>query len=68
MLTVYLGGFTIEDNCFAECPALTAIEIKSSVSTIKDLAFAMFKLGIDAYEKKHGKVVLRGNATKRELF
>lgn len=36
--------------------------------TIKDLAFAMFKLGIDAYEKKHGKVVLRGNATKRELF
>lgn len=36
--------------------------------TIKDLAFAMFKLGIEMYEKKHGKVVLRANADKRELF
>ena len=36
--------------------------------TIKDLAFAMFKLGIEMYEKKHGKVVLRAGVPKRELF
>lgn len=36
--------------------------------TIKDLAFAMFKLGIEMYEKKHGKVILRSSANKRELF
>lgn len=37
--------------------------------TIKDLVSAMFQLGIDRYEEKHGKVELRTPASgKRELF
>lgn len=36
--------------------------------TIKDLAFAMFQLGIDAYEKKHGKVNIRKPKDRNDLF
>lgn len=37
--------------------------------TIKDLVTAMFQLGIDRYEEKHGKVVLRQSASeKKDLF
>lgn len=37
--------------------------------TIKDLISAMFQLGIDRYEEKHGKVELRKPASgKRDLF
>ena len=37
--------------------------------TIKDLVSAMFQLGIDRYEEKHGKVVLRKkNDGKMNLF
>ena len=37
--------------------------------TIKDLIYAMFQLGIDRYEEKHGKVVLRKkNTDKKDLF
>ena len=37
--------------------------------TIKDLIYAMFQLGIDRYEEKHGKVVLRKkNDGKMNLF
>ena len=37
--------------------------------TIKDLISAMFQLGIDRYEEKHGKVELRKKCTdKKDLF
>lgn len=37
--------------------------------TIKDLAFAMFQYGIEGYERKHGKVVVRnGQPTSKDLF
>ena len=37
--------------------------------TIKDLVSAMFQLGIDRYEEKHGKVELRNPVSgKRDLF
>jgi hypothetical protein len=37
--------------------------------TIKDLVSAMFQLGIDRYEEKHGKVELRKpTSDKRDLF
>lgn len=36
--------------------------------TIKDLVYAMFELAIDHYERKHGKVVLRSESTKKDLF
>ena len=37
--------------------------------TIKDLVNAMFQLGIDRYEEKHGKVEVRKPASgKRDLF
>lgn len=37
--------------------------------TIKDLIYAMFQLGIDRYEEKHGKVVLRTTKPgKKDLF
>ena len=37
--------------------------------TIKDLVSAIFQLGIDRYEEKHGKVELRKkNTDKKDLF
>ncbi len=37
--------------------------------TIKDLVSAMFQLGIDRYEEKHGKVEVRKcRSEKKELF
>ncbi len=37
--------------------------------TIKDLVSAMFQLGIDRYEEKHGKVEMRKcRSEKKELF
>lgn len=37
--------------------------------TIKDLVSAIFQLGIDRYEEKHGKVELRNkNTDKKDLF
>ena len=37
--------------------------------TIKDLIYAMFQLGIDRYEEKHGKVEVRKcRLEKKELF
>jgi hypothetical protein len=37
--------------------------------TIKDLVSAIFQLGIDRYEEKHGKVEVRKPASgKRDLF
>lgn len=37
--------------------------------TIKDLVSAIFQLGIDRYEEKHGKVELRKkNKDKKDLF
>ena len=37
--------------------------------TIKDLVTAMFKLGIDRYEEKHGRVEVRKKeSSKKDLF
>lgn len=37
--------------------------------TIKDLIYAMFQLGIDRYEEKHGKVEVRQQKNeKKDLF
>lgn len=37
--------------------------------TIKDLLYAMFQLGIERYEKRHGKVIVRsGQPTSKDLF
>ena len=36
--------------------------------TIKDVVHAMFQLGIDRYEEKHGRVVVRPVAEKKDIF
>lgn len=36
--------------------------------TIKDVVHAMFQLDIDRYEEKHGRVVVRPVAEKKDLF
>ena len=37
--------------------------------TIKDLLYAMFQLGIERYEERHGKVIVRsGQPTSKDLF
>ena len=41
----------------------------SEEMTIKDLVTAMFKLGVDCYEEKHGRVELRcQRGEKKDLF
>lgn len=36
--------------------------------TIKEIIYAMFELGIDLYEKKHGKVLVRKPTGQKDLF
>lgn len=36
--------------------------------TIKDLAFAIFQYGIEGYERKYGKVIVRESMPKKNLF
>ena len=36
--------------------------------TIKEIIYAMFELGIDRYEKKHGKVLVRKPTGQKDLF
>lgn len=36
--------------------------------TIKEIIYAMFELGIDRYEQKHGKVLVRKPTGQKDLF